>query len=139
MSEELKTDQVADDAPKTAAQLKAEAKAQAKAESEAKAKADAEAQAKAEAEAKAKADAEAQAKAEAEAKAKADAEELNPLQLRITNNGKNTHCFIARIELPSNEVVVIDYKNEANKLRAVANFAQLNALDGFERFNVEGV
>ena len=107
MSEELKTDQVADDAPKTAAQLKAEAKAQAKAESE--------------------------------AKAKADAEELNPLQLRITNNGKNTHCFIARIELPSNEVVVIDYKNEANKLRAVANFAQLNALDGFERFNVEGV
>ena len=123
MSEELKTDQVADDAPKTAAQLKAEAKAQAKAE----------------AEAKAKADAEAQAKAEAEAKAKADAEELNPLQLRITNNGKNTHCFIARIELPSNEVVVIDYKNEANKLRAVANFAQLNALDGFERFNVEGV
>ena len=123
MSEELKTDQVAEDAPKTAAQLKAEAKAQAKAE----------------AEAKAKADAEAQAKAEAEAKAKADAEELNPLQLRITNNGKNTHCFIARIELPSNEVVVIDYKNEANKLRAVANFAQLNALDGFERFNVEGV
>ena len=123
MSEELKTDQVADDAPKTAAQLKAEAKAQAKAESEAKAKADAEAQ----------------AKAESEAKAKADAEELNPLQLRITNNGKNTHCFIARIELPSNEVVVIDYKNEANKLRAVANFAQLNALDGFERFNVEGV
>ena len=123
MSEELKTDQVAEDAPKTAAQLKAEAKAQAKAESEAKAKADAEAQ----------------AKAESEAKAKADAEELNPLQLRITNNGKNTHCFIARIELPSNEVVVIDYKNEANKLRAVANFAQLNALDGFERFNVEGV
>ena len=123
MSEELKTDQVAEDAPKTAAQLKAEAKAQAKAE----------------AEAKAKADAEAQAKAEAEAKAKADAEELNPLQLRITNNGKNTHCFIARIELPSNEVVVIDNKNEANKLRAVANFAQLNALDGFERFNVEGV
>ena len=107
-----------------------------KAQKTAKAKAEAE-KAKAEEEAKAEAE---KVKAEEEAKAKAEAEKANtltPLQLRVTNHGKKTHCFVSRINLEMGEATVLEYKNEADKVRAMLNFAQLNALSGFTRFEID--
>ena len=143
---------------KTAAEKKAEAAAvKAAKAAEDKAKADAVIQA---AEDKAKADAEA-AKAKAaedkahadaviqaaEAKAKADAEaakaaksnELTPYQLRVTNNGiRRAVCHVTSVLIKPNETRVITYSNIQDKDLAKGNFAQMNALGGIKRFEVEG-
>lgn len=155
-------DQIEPEAPKekTAAEKKAEAAAvkaakaaedKAKADAviqaaEDKAKADAEvAKAKA-AEDKAHADAVIQA-AEAKAKAKADAEaakaaksnELTPYQLRVTNNGiRRAVCHVTSVLIKPNETRVITYSNIQDKDLAKGNFAQMNALGGIKRFEVEG-
>ena len=153
-------DQIEPEAPKekTAAEKKAEAAAvKAAKAAEDKAKADAVIQA---AEDKAKADAEA-AKAKAaedkahadaviqaaEAKAKADAEaakaaksnELTPYQLRVTNNGiRRAVCHVTSVLIKPNETRVITYSNIQDKDLAKGNFAQMNALGGIKRFEVEG-
>ena len=153
-------DQIEPEAPKekTAAEKKAEAAAvKAAKAAEDKAKADAVIQA---AEDKAKADAEA-AKAKAaedkahadaviqaaEAKAKADAEaakaaksnELTPYQLRVTNNGiRRAVCHVTSVLIKPNETRVITYSNIQDKDLAKGNFAQMNALGGVKRFEVEG-
>lgn len=153
-------DQIEPEAPKekTAAEKKAEAAAvKAAKAAEDKAKADAVIQA---AEDKAKADAEvAKAKAAedkahadaviqaAEAKAKADAEaakaaksnELTPYQLRVTNNGiRRAVCHVTSVLIKPNETRVITYSNIQDKDLAKGNFAQMNALGGIKRFEVEG-
>lgn len=153
-------DQIEPEAPKekTAAEKKAEAAAvKAAKAAEDKAKADAVIQA---AEDKAKADAEvAKAKAAedkahadaviqaAEAKAKADAEaakaaksnELTPYQLRVTNNGiRRAVCHVTSVLIKPNETRVITYSNIQDKDLAKGNFAQMNALGGVKRFEVEG-
>ena len=147
--------------PKTAAQIKAEEKAAKAAQveldaAEAKAKADAEeeAQAKDEAEktaalaAQAAIDAE-KAIADADADADADAgdngpdgvvvaDELTPLQLRIKNNGQRAVCHVTRAVIAANDTTVITYKSANAKNLAKGNFAQMNALKGSKRFEVEG-
>lgn len=153
-------DQIEPETPKekTAAEKKAEAAAvKAAKAAEDKAKADAVIQA---AEDKAKADAEvAKAKAAedkahadaviqaAEAKAKADAEaakaaksnELTPYQLRVTNNGiRRAVCHVTSVLIKPNETRVITYSNIQDKDLAKGNFAQMNALGGIKRFEVEG-
>ena len=153
-------DQIEPEAPKekTAAEKKAEAAAvKAAKAAEDKAKADAVIQA---AEDKAKADAEvAKAKAAedkahadaviqaAEDKAKADAEaakaaksnELTPYQLRVTNNGiRRAVCHVTSVLIKPNETRVITYSNIQDKDLAKGNFAQMNALGGIKRFEVEG-
>lgn len=151
-------DQIEPEAPKekTAAEKKAEAAAvKAAKAAEDKAKADAVIQA---AEDKAKADAEAAKAAEdkahadaviqaAEDKAKADAEaakaaksnELTPYQLRVTNNGiRRAVCHVTSVLIKPNETRVITYSNIQDKDLAKGNFAQMNALGGVKRFEVEG-
>lgn len=65
-------------------------------------------------------------------------EALGPLELRITNNGASTHCSITRTALPAKQTVNITYPNSGKKGLAQKNFAQLNALAGKNRFEVEG-
>lgn len=138
--------------PKTAAQIKAEEKAAKAAQveldaAEAKAKADAEAEAQAKDEAEKTAALAAQAAIDAE-KAKADAavfddgvvvaDELTPLQLRIKNNGQRAVCHVTRAVIAANDTTVITYKSANAKNLAKGNFAQMNALKGSKRFEVEG-
>lgn len=68
----------------------------------------------------------------------AETEALGPLQLLVKNNGSKTHCTITHVELPSKESVKITYPNSGKKALAQRNFAQLNALAGKKRFEVEG-
>ena len=146
--------------PKTAAQIKAEEKAAKAAQveldaAEAKAKADAEAEAQAKDEAEKTAALAAQAAidaekaiADADADAKADAavfddgvvvaDELTPLQLRIKNNGQRAVCHVTRAVIAANDTTVITYKSANAKNLAKGNFAQMNALKGSKRFEVEG-
>ncbi|MBJ9425222.1 hypothetical protein [Acinetobacter seifertii] len=63
---------------------------------------------------------------------------LEPLELAVLNHGSNTHCNVSRTNLPQNERVVIKYKSLGAKKQAQMNFAQLNALAGKARFEVEG-
>lgn len=67
-----------------------------------------------------------------------ETEALGPLELRITNNGTSTHCSITRIALPTKQTVKITYPNAGRKNLAEKNFAQLNALAGKKRFEIEG-
>lgn len=67
-----------------------------------------------------------------------ESRELGPLDLKITNSGTLTHCNVSRTELPLNTAVTITYQNENRKALAKRNFAQLNALAGRKRFQVEG-
>ena len=138
-------DQIEPEAPKekTAAEKKAEAAAvKAAKAAEDKAKADAEA-AKA-AEDKAHADAviqaaEDKAKADAEAAKAAKSNELTPYQLRVTNNGiRRAVCHVTSVLIKPNETRVITYSNIQDKDLAKGNFAQMNALGGVKRFEVEG-
>ena len=144
-------DQIEPEAPKekTAAEKKAEAAAvKAAKAAEDKAKADAviqaaEDKAKA-AEDKAHADAviqaaEAKAKADAEAAKAAKSNELTPYQLRVTNNGiRRAVCHVTSVLIKPNETRVITYSNIQDKDLAKGNFAQMNALGGVKRFEVEG-
>ena len=142
--------QAKDEAEKTAA-LAAQAAIDAE---KAKADAEAEAQAKDEAEktaalaAQVELDA-AEAKAKADADADADAgdngpdgvvvaDELTPLQLRIKNNGQRAVCHVTRAVIAANDTTVITYKSANAKNLAKGNFAQMNALKGSKRFEVEG-
>lgn len=67
-----------------------------------------------------------------------EAEALGPFELRITNNGASTHCSITRTALPTKQTVKITYPNAGRKNLAEKNFAQLNALAGKKRFEIEG-
>jgi hypothetical protein len=69
---------------------------------------------------------------------KDETEALGPLELAVLNSGSNTHCNVSRTNLPQNERVVIKYKTPGAKKQAQMNFAQLNALAGKARFEVEG-
>ena len=114
---------------KTAAEKKAEAAAvKAAKAAEDKAKADAVIQA-----------AEAKAKADAEAAKAAKSNELTPYQLRVTNNGiRRAVCHVTSVLIKPNETRVITYSNIQDKDLAKGNFAQMNALGGIKRFEVEG-
>ena len=124
-------DQIEPEAPKekTAAEKKAEAAAvKAAKAAEDKAKADAVIQA-----------AEAKAKADAEAAKAAKSNELTPYQLRVTNNGiRRAVCHVTSVLIKPNETRVITYSNIQDKDLAKGNFAQMNALGGIKRFEVEG-
>lgn len=67
-----------------------------------------------------------------------EATELGPLDLRITNSGSLTHCNVTKTEIPPQSIVTITYQNAGRKALAKRNFAQLNALAGKKRFQVEG-
>ena len=62
---------------------------------------------------------------------------LDHLDLEITNHGDETTCYVANQKLPSGEKVIIRYKSKCQKLLAMRNFAQLNALKGTTRFEFD--
>ena len=67
-----------------------------------------------------------------------NARALLPLQLRIKNNGDATICFVSRITIPKKAEIVITYATTAKLNLARRNFAQMNAMAGFKRLEVEG-
>ncbi len=77
-------------------------------------------------------------KAEAKIKAEADESVLTPLQLRIKNNGQRAICHVTQALIKANQITVITYESMSAKNLAKGNFAQINALKGSKRFEVEG-
>lgn len=83
----------------------------------------------------------AEAKAEADADVAAQAEEfaaLTPLQLRVKNNGARAVCHVTQALIAANETTIITYSSIEAKTLAQGNFAQINALKGVKRFEIEG-
>lgn len=79
--------------------------------------------------------------AEAKAEADAAAEEvtaLTPLQLRVKNNGARAVCHVTQALIAANETTIITYSSIEAKTLAQGNFAQINALKGVKRFEIEG-
>lgn len=77
-------------------------------------------------------------KAEAKIKAEADESVLTPLQLRVKNNGQRAICHVTQALIKANQITVITYESMSAKNLAKGNFAQINALKGSKRFEVEG-
>jgi membrane protein involved in colicin uptake len=120
------------------AAAEAEAAVQARIDAALKAQADEYAEAKV-AEAKAAVEVAAKAAAEAQAAAQANAvPELTAMQLRVTNKGARAMCHVTHALIPANASTVITYKSMQDKALAKGNFAQINALKGTKRFEVEG-
>ena len=71
-------------------------------------------------------------------KAEADESVLTPLQLRIKNNGQRAICHVTQALIKANQITVITYESMSAKNLAKGNFAQINALKGSKRFEVEG-
>jgi len=122
-----------DDAQPIVAQIEAQAQAQAVADAAAQAEADAAAKAKAPTFVEKLKEIAAEAKAEAEADAA-----LTPLQLRVKNNGARAVCHVTQALIAANETTIITYSSIEAKTLAQGNFAQINALKGVKRFEIEG-
>lgn len=71
-------------------------------------------------------------------KAEADESVLTPLQLRVKNNGQRAICHVTQALIKANQITVITYESMSAKNLAKGNFAQINALKGSKRFEVEG-
>lgn len=71
-------------------------------------------------------------------KSEADESVLTPLQLRVKNNGQRAICHVTQALIKANEITVITYESMSAKNLAKGNFAQINALKGSKRFEVEG-
>lgn len=63
---------------------------------------------------------------------------LTDLQLRVKNNGDNGLCFVTRLSIPKKSTTIITYASVSALNMAKANFAQVNGLCGFDRYEVEG-
>lgn len=63
---------------------------------------------------------------------------LLPLQLKVINHGEACLCFVTKNVIPANGEVVITYPSNKKRDIAIKNFAQINALSGFMRLEVEG-
>lgn len=71
-------------------------------------------------------------------KSEADESVLTPLQLRVKNNGQRAICHVTQALIKANQITVITYESMSAKNLAKGNFAQINALKGSKRFEVEG-
>jgi hypothetical protein len=63
---------------------------------------------------------------------------LTGLQLRVKNNGENGICLVTRLSIPKKSTTIITYATVSALKMAKANFAQVNGLCGFDRYEVEG-
>ncbi|MCU4321764.1 hypothetical protein KTH44_21960, partial [Acinetobacter bereziniae] len=63
---------------------------------------------------------------------------LTDLQLRVKNNGDDGFCYVTRLVIPKKSIVTITYPSSSALQMAKSNFAQINGMFGYSRYEIEG-